>query len=57
MDPRARRDLGLEAASRVLLIGSEGDTDPELFRRIVGHTGEEVRAAAVAATGASTLRG
>lgn len=57
MDPRARRDLGLGAASRVLLIGSEGDTDPELYRRIVGRTGEEVRAAAVASTGASTVGG
>lgn len=27
--------LGLDASSRVLLFGSEGDTDPELYRKIV----------------------
>ena len=32
-----RQALGLDALSRVLLIGSEGDTDPELWRRIVAH--------------------
>ena len=30
------RSLDLDEASRVLLIGSEGDTDPEIYRRIVG---------------------
>jgi len=30
------RALGLDAGSRVLLIGSEGDTDPEIYRQIVG---------------------
>jgi diaminopropionate ammonia-lyase len=34
--PDLARALGLDASSRVLLIGSEGDTDPELYRRIVG---------------------
>jgi diaminopropionate ammonia-lyase len=29
------RTLGLDAHSRVLLIGSEGDTDPQIYRRIV----------------------
>jgi diaminopropionate ammonia-lyase len=37
-----RAQLGLDAAAHVLLIGSEGDTDPELYRRIVGKTAEEV---------------
>ena len=45
-DARARRDLGLDGASRVLVIGSEGDTDPELYRRLVGYTAEQVRAGA-----------
>jgi diaminopropionate ammonia-lyase len=45
-DAQARRDLGLDGASRVLVIGSEGDTDPELYRRLVGRTAEQVRAGA-----------
>ena len=39
-DEAIRRSLGIDASSRVLLIGSEGDTDPELYRRIVANTGE-----------------
>ncbi|MBK9604981.1 MAG: diaminopropionate ammonia-lyase [Betaproteobacteria bacterium] len=34
--PEHRAALALTAASRVLLIGSEGDTDPALYRQIVG---------------------
>jgi len=34
--------LRLDASSRVLLIGSEGDTDPELYGRIVAATGERM---------------
>jgi diaminopropionate ammonia-lyase len=33
--PDLARTLGLDADSRVLLFGSEGDTDPELYRKIV----------------------
>jgi len=36
------RALGLGARSRVLLIGSEGDTDPEIYRQIVAHGEREV---------------
>lgn len=36
--------LELDASSRVLLIGSEGDTDPEIYRRITGRSAEEVLA-------------
>ncbi len=32
-----RGQLGLDASSRVLLIGSEGDTDPELYRQIIAN--------------------
>ena len=32
----ARAALGLSKASRVLVIGSEGATDPEIYRRLVG---------------------
>jgi diaminopropionate ammonia-lyase len=41
-EPRAR--LGLDRSARVLLLGSEGDTDPEIYRRIVGRSAEEVLA-------------
>lgn len=41
-----RQALGLDGTSRVLLFGSEGDTDPELYARIVGRTGDAVRAGA-----------
>jgi diaminopropionate ammonia-lyase len=39
-----RAQLGLDGASRVLLLGSEGDTDPEIYRRIVGRSSEELLA-------------
>jgi diaminopropionate ammonia-lyase len=35
-DPAARETLGLTADSRVLLFSTEGATDPELYRRLVG---------------------
>jgi len=42
-DKETRAVLGLDSDSRILVIGSEGDTDPETYREIVGRTGEEVR--------------
>ncbi|MCC8189990.1 MAG: diaminopropionate ammonia-lyase, partial [Planctomycetes bacterium] len=30
-----RQALGLDATSRVLLFSTEGDTDPDMYRRIV----------------------
>lgn len=42
--PEMRAPLGLGADSRVLLLGSEGDTDPEIYRRIVGKSAEELLA-------------
>lgn len=35
-DPFGRSALGLEEGSRVLLFGTEGATDPELYARLVG---------------------
>ena len=35
-DAEARAALGLDEASRVLVIGSEGATDPAIYRQIVG---------------------
>ncbi|GAB4467278.1 MAG: diaminopropionate ammonia-lyase [Burkholderiaceae bacterium] len=43
-DPDIRRTLALDANSRVLLLGSEGDTDPAIYREVVGRTAEEVLA-------------
>ena len=34
-DPAARAALGLGPASRVLLFGTEGATDPELYARLL----------------------
>ena len=42
--PDFRALLGLDAASHVLLFGTEGDTDPGLYERIVGKTAKAVRA-------------
>jgi diaminopropionate ammonia-lyase len=42
--PSLAHTLGLDASARVLLFGSEGDTDPALYRAIVGRSAEEVRA-------------
>ncbi len=39
-----RTALGLGPDSRILLIGSEGDTDPALYERIVGRPAARVRA-------------
>jgi diaminopropionate ammonia-lyase len=36
--------LKLNAESRVLLIGSEGDTDPTIYKEVVGKTAQEVLA-------------
>jgi diaminopropionate ammonia-lyase len=42
--PDLARSLGLDESSRVLLFGSEGDTDPALYEKIVGRTASAVRA-------------
>lgn len=41
-DAGARAQLGLGARSRVLLINSEGATDPAIYSRLVGRSPEEV---------------
>jgi diaminopropionate ammonia-lyase len=41
-DPALCRALGLDATSRVLLLGSEGDTDPAIYRAVVGRSAAEV---------------
>ena len=42
-DGTARAELGLDTESRALVFGTEGDTDPELYREIVGRDAEAVR--------------
>ena len=36
--------LEIDAASRILLLGSEGDTDPDIYKRITGRSAAEVLA-------------
>jgi diaminopropionate ammonia-lyase len=43
-DAALARALGIDAGSRVLLLGSEGDTDPAIYRTVVGRSAEEVLA-------------
>ena len=42
--PEIRATLALDADSHVLLLGSEGDTDPAIYRQVVGRTAQEVLA-------------
>ena len=44
--PAIRTLLQLNEKSQVLVVGSESDTDPETYARIVGRSGDEVRASA-----------
>jgi diaminopropionate ammonia-lyase len=43
-DPPLKAALGLDATARVLLFGSEGATDPEIYRTLVGRSAEQVTA-------------
>ena len=43
-DPAACAALGIDASSRFLFFGSEGDTDPALYRQLVGATAQDVLA-------------
>jgi len=42
--PAIRETLALDHTARVLLLGSEGDTDPTIYRALVGRSAEEVLA-------------
>jgi diaminopropionate ammonia-lyase len=42
--PEIARFIGLSATSRVLLLGSEGDTDPLIYQSVVGRSAEQVTA-------------
>lgn len=41
-DPQARAKLGLDENSHVLLFGTEGATDPDLYQQLVGRAPETV---------------
>jgi diaminopropionate ammonia-lyase len=41
-DPDLRRRLALDRDSRILVFGTEGATDPEVYARLVGRTPEDV---------------
>ena len=43
-DDAASRALELGADARVLVFGTEGDTDPKLYEELVGRSGDAVRA-------------
>lgn len=42
-DPELMLRLGLDSTACVLVVGTEGDTDPQFYERIVGRTAAEVR--------------
>lgn len=46
--PGVRKALGLGAKSTVVIVGSERDTDPALYKKLVGRTGDQVRERAAA---------
>ncbi len=43
-NPTLLKTLGLGPDARVLLIGSEGDTDPAIYKQVVGRSAQEVLA-------------
>ncbi len=45
-EPGLAGALGLDKDARVLVFGTEGDTDPELYKRIVGRPADAIRRAA-----------
>jgi len=50
-DPAMRKSVALDAASRVLLFGTEGATDPALYAALAGRAVESVSAPASPAAG------
>jgi diaminopropionate ammonia-lyase len=43
LDPDQSKLLGLSEDSRILVFGTEGATDPEVYQHIVGKTAAQVR--------------
>ena len=42
---QARSVLGLDAHSKILVFGTESDTDPDLYMNLIGRSADEVRRA------------
>ena len=42
-DTDLRQRLGVDQHSRILLFGSEGDTDPQRYQQLIGYTATQVR--------------
>jgi len=42
-DEALRATLRVDTASRILVFGTEGDTDPDCYQRIVGGSAQQVR--------------
>ena len=40
--PACSQQLGLDSDSRVVIVATEGATDPEVYRQIVGSSPDEV---------------
>lgn len=51
-----RQALGLSSDSTVLVFGTEGDTDPDLYQELVGESGEAVRQRAAASLSGRSTR-
>ena len=43
-DEELKQQLGLDSSSRVVIIATEGATDPEVYRSLVGATPESILA-------------
>lgn len=46
LNPDLRKSFKLNESSQILIIGSEGATDPDLYQRIVGASAEQIKGAA-----------
>ena len=40
---QSRNELTLDANSKVLIFGTESDTDPDLYVKLIGRSADEVR--------------
>ena len=54
-DPTVKRALNLDETARVLVFGTEGDTDAEVYSAIVGRSGDEVRSSTAAQEGSGGI--
>ena len=55
--PTVWQALGLTQNARVLILGSEGDTDPDIYKEVVGKTAAQVLAGELSAASAAGAAG